>query len=430
MSLVVVAWYPRFANASTPASIRRRAVSGCTSGHSSADSDIVIRRSFQIQAGHVAGLTARHHPFHCKRALSGPRTRQENDRRELPQGSRRDRDRRQPGHRPRHREDARRARREGMHHRPQGGSPRGGGERPRRPGRGRSRARHVRRPGPPGRGDRAVRRPRGGGRFGVPAEAARCAVGHRGGGRVPALGRRGLDHRADRGPRRWPDPGRCPMTSFEGAGVVVTGGGGGIGATLSRRFAAAGARVVVADLNGDAAAEVAKEIDGTAFAGDVASEEGVAALIEASRAAVGEVDVFCANAGIAPFGGAEAPEEVWAKIWDVNVMAHVRAARLLLPGWLERGKGHFIATASAAGLLTTLGSAPYSVTKHGAVAFAEWLSATYRHRGLKVQAICPQGVRTAMLDATGPAGQLLMGASAIEPDQVADALFAAIEEKR
>jgi len=220
------------------------------------------------------------------------------------------------------------------------------------------------------------------------------------------------------------------MTSFEGAGVVVTGGGGGIGATLSRRFAAAGARVVVADLNGDAAAEVAKEIDGTAFAGDVASEEGVAALIEASRAAVGEVDVFCANAGIAPFGGAEAPEEVWAKIWDVNVMAHVRAARLLLPGWLERGKGHFIATASAAGLLTTLGSAPYSVTKHGAVAFAEWLSATYRHRGLKVQAICPQGVRTAMLDATGPAGQLLMGASAIEPDQVADALFAAIDEDR
>ena len=111
-------------------------------------------------------------------------------------------------------------------------------------------------------------------------------------------------------------------------------------------------------------------------------------------------------------------------------MSHVRAANLLLPAWLERGKGHFVATVSAAGLLTSLGSAPYSVTKHGALAFAEWLSATYRHRGITVQAICPQGVRTAMLESTGTAGQLLMGASAIEPEQVADALFAAIEEKR
>ena len=220
------------------------------------------------------------------------------------------------------------------------------------------------------------------------------------------------------------------MTSFEGAGVVVTGGGGGIGSTLARRFAALGARVVVADLNGDAAKEVADAVGGTPFAGDVASEEGVTALIEASRAALGEIDVFCANAGIAPFGGEESPEDLWASVWDVNVMAHVRAAKLLMPAWLSRGRGHFIATASAAGLLTSLGSAPYSVTKHGAVAFAEWLSATYRHRGLKVQAICPQGVRTAMLESTGPAGELLMGASAIQPDQVADALFAAIDEDR
>ncbi|RSM41068.1 SDR family NAD(P)-dependent oxidoreductase [Amycolatopsis balhimycina DSM 5908] len=213
-------------------------------------------------------------------------------------------------------------------------------------------------------------------------------------------------------------------------GVVVTGGGGGIGAALARRFAADGAQVVVADLDGDKAAEVAKEVGGTAFAGDVASPEGVARLVESARGTLGEIDVFCANAGIAPFGGAESGEEMWARTWEVNVMSHVRAANLLLPAWLERGKGHFVATVSAAGLLTSLGSAPYSVTKHGALAFAEWLSATYRHRGITVQAICPQGVRTAMLESTGTAGQLLMGASAIEPEQVADALFAAIEEKR
>ncbi|GAA3523293.1 SDR family oxidoreductase [Amycolatopsis ultiminotia] len=214
------------------------------------------------------------------------------------------------------------------------------------------------------------------------------------------------------------------------AGVVITGGGGGIGAALARRFAADGARVVVADLDGDRAAEVAAEIGGTAFAGDVASEEGVSALIAAARGTLGEIDVFCANAGIAPFGGEQSTEDDWARTWDVNVMAHVRAARQLLPAWLERGEGHFIATASAAGLLTSLGSAPYSVTKHGALAFAEWLSATYRHRGITVQAICPQGVHTAMLEGTGERGKLLMAASAIEPEQVADALFAAIDEGR
>jgi NAD(P)-dependent dehydrogenase (short-subunit alcohol dehydrogenase family) len=213
-------------------------------------------------------------------------------------------------------------------------------------------------------------------------------------------------------------------------GVVVTGGGGGIGAALARRFAADGARVVVADLDGGKAGEVAAEIGATAFVGDVASVDGVAKLVASARETLGEIDVFCANAGIAPFGGAESPEEVWARTWDVNVMAHVRAANLLLPAWLERGRGHFIATVSAAGLLTSLGSAPYSVTKHGALAFAEYLAATYRHRGLTVQAICPQGVRTAMLEGAGTAGQLLMGASAIEPEQVADALFTAIEEKR
>ncbi|GAA3788132.1 MULTISPECIES: SDR family oxidoreductase [Amycolatopsis] len=220
--------------------------------------------------------------------------------------------------------------------------------------------------------------------------------------------------------------------SFElaGAGVVITGGGGGIGAALARRFAAAGARIVVADLDGPAAEAVAAEVGGIAVAGDAAGVDGVAALIERASDELGAIDLFCANAGIAPHGGPEVPEEVWARAWDVNVMAHVRAAHLLLPGWLERGRGRFLATVSAAGLLTSLGSAPYSVTKHGALAFAEWLSATYRHRGVTVQAICPQGVRTNMLAATGVGGQLIMGASAIEPDQVADTVMEAFADDR
>ena len=214
------------------------------------------------------------------------------------------------------------------------------------------------------------------------------------------------------------------------AGVVITGGGGGIGGALAARFAGAGARVVVADLDAGAADRVAREVGGVAVAGDAASETGVAALISRAKAELGEIDLFCANAGVAPHGGPEAPGEDWARAWEVNVMAHVRAANLLLPDWLERGRGHFLATVSAAGLLTMLGSAAYSVTKHGALAFAEWLSATYRHRGITVQAICPQGVRTNLLGQTGTEGQSLLTASAIEPDQVADAVLPALADGR
>ncbi|MCU1683608.1 MAG: short-chain dehydrogenase/reductase [Amycolatopsis sp.] len=220
-------------------------------------------------------------------------------------------------------------------------------------------------------------------------------------------------------------------TRLAGAGVVVTGGGGGIGAALARRFTAEGARVVVADLNADAVNAVAEEIKGTAVVGDAASETGVESLIAQAREALGDIDVFCANAGVAGFGiGRESTEDDWSLAWEVNVMAHVRAAKQLLPAWLERGSGHFIATVSAAGLLTSLGSAPYSVTKHGALAHAEWLAATYRHRGLTVQAVCPQGVRTQMLTDAGKAGDLLMGESAIQPEQVSDALMTAIKENR
>jgi NAD(P)-dependent dehydrogenase (short-subunit alcohol dehydrogenase family) len=209
----------------------------------------------------------------------------------------------------------------------------------------------------------------------------------------------------------------------EAAGVVVTGGGHGIGRALARRLAAGGARVVVNDLDADAAITVATEISGFALPGDAATEAGIHALIAGARDHLGEIDIFCANAGIGTGTGPDTPEEVWQRAWEVNTMAHVRAARELLPAWLERGHGRLVVTASAAGLLTMLGSAPYSVTKHAAVAFAEWLAATYGHRGIAVHCICPQGVRTSMFEASGQAGQLLMGDSAIEPEQVADALW-------
>ncbi|MQS10920.1 SDR family oxidoreductase [Streptomyces kaniharaensis] len=215
-----------------------------------------------------------------------------------------------------------------------------------------------------------------------------------------------------------------------GQGVVVTGAGRGIGAALARAFAAAGARVVVNDLDGEAANAVAAEVGGTALSGDAASADGLAALVGRAREALGEIDVWCANAGVAPVGGANAPAAAWASAWEVNVLAHVRAADLLLPRWLERGHGRFLATVSAAGLLSMLGSAPYAVTKHGALAFAEWLSATYRHRGIHVHALCPQGVRTDMLAATGAVGEALLAPTALDAEDVAAAALAGLREDR
>ena len=215
------------------------------------------------------------------------------------------------------------------------------------------------------------------------------------------------------------------MRTVAGAAVVVTGAGSGIGAALARRFAAEGARVVVNDLNAAAAGEVAASCGGTAVPGDAATVDGVAALLATARDVLGEIDMYCANAGVAR-GDGEGGEDDWEASWQVNVMAHVRAARLLLPGWLERGHGHLICTVSAAGLLTMLGTAPYSATKHAALGFAEWLAATYAHRGLTVQALCPMGVRTAMLDDISPAAEMILGETAITTAEVADAVMAAI----
>jgi NAD(P)-dependent dehydrogenase (short-subunit alcohol dehydrogenase family) len=218
------------------------------------------------------------------------------------------------------------------------------------------------------------------------------------------------------------------MTIVSGAGVVVTGGGGGIGRAMARRLAADGARVVVNDLDAAAAEAVAAEIGGLAVAGDAGTEQGVADLIQTAAGFLGEIDIYCSNAGTGGGTGPETPDDVWQRVWEVNTMAHVRAARALLPGWLARGTGTFVVTASAAGLLTMLGSAPYSVTKHAAVGFAEWLAATYQHRGLSVHCVCPQGVRTQMLAGSGRAGDVVLAGAAIEPEQVADALAAALAD--
>jgi NAD(P)-dependent dehydrogenase (short-subunit alcohol dehydrogenase family) len=187
--------------------------------------------------------------------------------------------------------------------------------------------------------------------------------------------------------------------------------------------------VVVNDLDADAATRVATGCGGTAVPADAASGDGVASLVAAARKVLGEIDLFCANAGVA-CGAGTGEDPDWEVSWQVNVMAHVRAARLLLPGWLARGRGHLICTVSAAGLLTMLGSAPYSATKHAALAFAEWLAATYAHRGITVQAVCPQGVRTPLLAGSGAAARGILESSAISPEEVADAVIAGMADGR
>jgi NAD(P)-dependent dehydrogenase (short-subunit alcohol dehydrogenase family) len=203
--------------------------------------------------------------------------------------------------------------------------------------------------------------------------------------------------------------------------IVVTGAGGGIGAALARRFAADGARVIVNDLDPAAAEAVAADIGGRAVPGDAGREADVRRLVDTAVDDLGGIDLFCSNAGVLSVGSQDLPDEVWLRDFGVNVMSHVYVSRALLPRWLDSGGGHLMITVSAAGLLTLPGSAPYSVTKHAALAFAEWLHVTYAHRGLKVQALCPQGVRTDMMarDGGASAGGRLLAEGALEPDEVA-----------
>ncbi|PYV12061.1 MAG: short-chain dehydrogenase [Acidobacteria bacterium] len=213
--------------------------------------------------------------------------------------------------------------------------------------------------------------------------------------------------------------------------VVVTGGAAGIGRALCRRFAAAGARgVVVSDLDPKGAGQLAQEIGGLAVATDVAVEANVVQLVEAATKRYGRIDLFCSNAGMGGLpGGTDVPNEVWQRIWDVNVMGHVYAARAVLPAMIARREGYLLHTASAAGLLTQVASAPYSVTKHATVAFAEWLAITYHNDGIKVSCLCPQGVRTQMLLGESSSSNFLVP-GALEPEQVAETVLAGIEEER
>jgi NAD(P)-dependent dehydrogenase (short-subunit alcohol dehydrogenase family) len=223
--------------------------------------------------------------------------------------------------------------------------------------------------------------------------------------------------------------------------VVVTGGASGIGRSLCRAFAEHGARgTMVADLDGPGAQMVADELSAKGFPAlavttDVSREEDVVGLVAATEDAFGPVEVFCANAGIGVMGGVELPDEDWERMWGVNVRSHIYAARTVLPGMLERGEGYLVHTASAAGLLTQLGSAPYSVTKHAVVALAEWLSITHGDAGIRVSCLCPQGVWTGMTGANDPdpnegvistVGQDGM----LQPEVVADDVLAAMAEER
>jgi NAD(P)-dependent dehydrogenase (short-subunit alcohol dehydrogenase family) len=210
---------------------------------------------------------------------------------------------------------------------------------------------------------------------------------------------------------------------------VVTGGASGIGRALCRRFAAEGASaVVVADRDAVGARQVAAEIGGLAVPTDVSREAEIQALVARALEVHGQIDLFCSNAGVAIEGGVEVPDAEWQRIFDVNLMAHLWAARAVLPSMLARGQGWLLSTASAAGLLTQLGSAPYAVTKHAAVALAEWLAVSYGDRGIGVSCLCPQGVITGMLnEQCGPAYLL---AGALQPEQVAEQVVRGLREER
>jgi NAD(P)-dependent dehydrogenase (short-subunit alcohol dehydrogenase family) len=229
---------------------------------------------------------------------------------------------------------------------------------------------------------------------------------------------------------------------LDGKHVVVTGAARGIGAALARRFHQAGARVVVADREGLSA--ILDELPGSVgVTKDIGTEAGNIDLIRAAEDAFGPIDLFFANAGVGTGGDPMTPDDAWNIAFDINVHAHRWAARHLLPGWLARGEGYFCSTASAAGLLAQIGSAPYSLTKHAAVAFAEWMSITYGDQGVRVSCLCPQGVNTAMLNGSdderagggGLGGNLggnvvRLAGVVLEPDDVAAIVHEAIRAER
>jgi NAD(P)-dependent dehydrogenase (short-subunit alcohol dehydrogenase family) len=216
--------------------------------------------------------------------------------------------------------------------------------------------------------------------------------------------------------------------------VVITGAASGIGAALALRFAAEGARALaLADRNEAGVHELAARIGPQAqgYGVDVTKEAQIADLVKRTTERNGPIDLFCSNAGISVRGGAQASDADWQLSWNIHVMAHVYAARAVLPGMIERRQGYLLQTASAAGLLTQIGSAPYSVTKHAAVALAEWLAIEHHHQGIRVSVICPQAVRTAMLGGgvLGQKGPASMD-GVLEPEQVAECAVQGLAEER
>lgn len=223
---------------------------------------------------------------------------------------------------------------------------------------------------------------------------------------------------------------------IDGSVAVVTGAGSGIGRSIAAGLASAGASVVCGDTHADSATETAAMVGGIAVAADASSEDGIAALLDAARGSFGPVDIYVANAGIVGQPGLGDDEAAWDRILDINLRAHIRAAKAVVPEWLERGRGYFVTVASAAGLLTQLGAAPYSVTKHAAVGFAEWLAITYGDQGIGVSCVCPMGVDTPLLRGMSGAAESRVAAAAvtgagavISPDEVADLVIAAITDE-
>lgn len=217
--------------------------------------------------------------------------------------------------------------------------------------------------------------------------------------------------------------------------AVVTGGAHGIGRALCERFVAEGARGVgIVDLDSKASLELANELGDTAIGlgGNVSRESDVVSAVRTTEQRFGPIDLMVSNAGIGTAAGIDATNEAWQQIWDVNVMAHVYAARAVIPDMVARGEGYILSTASAAGLLTNIGDAPYSVTKHAAVALAEWLAITYGDDGIRVSCLCPQGVNTDLLReaAASSAGGVVLTQGVIEPEVVADAVIAGLADER
>ena len=217
--------------------------------------------------------------------------------------------------------------------------------------------------------------------------------------------------------------------------IVVTGAAQGIGRALCRRFHAEGAKsVVAADINVDGAAETAGEVEGLAVGCDVSKADEVQRMVEAVEAELGPIDLFCSNAGVIDMdpdvrNAASAPASAWVRSWGVNVMGHVHAAEALLPLMVARGSGYFLNTVSAAGLLSQVGSATYSTTKHAAIGFAEHLAITHRDDGIKVSVLCPQGVDTPMLrGATDTTPAVIDGV--LSPEQVADSVIEGLAAER